>query len=308
VSSAIAPALQWQWLTPRYWPTWLGVACLWFIAFIPWSGRHWLGEKLGKLMYWHNNKRRHIVLTNLRLCFPKMPADELERLTAQHFAEYGCALLNYSVLFFRARNYILQRTSIQGLENITRATQAQRNVLLLLGHSVWLEFAPAAIGQYYAAYGSYKPFNNPIFNWLIARSRLKDVEFVVAREEGMLKLVRSLRADRLLFFLPDQDHGLKHSTFAPFFATNKATLTSPARIAKMGKTITIPIMAFSDKATEGYKVIVGEALHNFGELDAENNATLMNQAFQQLIEQAPEQYMWTLKLLRTRPPNEVSPY
>lgn len=295
-------------LQPRYWMTWCGVSGLWLLAWLPWQVRHWLGQHIGHFIYRKNTKRRHIVLTNLRHCFPDLTSEEHEALTQQTLCEYACALLDYSILFFRSRRWLAQQLIIEGQDRLDGALAQNQNIMLLLGHSVWLEFAPLAIGQHYSAYGSYKPFKNPVFNWLIARSRLKDVEFVIAREEGMIKLVRAMKPGRMLFFLPDQDHGAKHSVFVPFFGKSKATLTTPARIAKLGKASCFPVMAFFDRDTGKYKTVIGNQLETFGQGTAEQNATAMNEGFQQLISLHPEQYLWLLKFFRTTQHETADPY
>ncbi|MBU0656277.1 MAG: lipid A biosynthesis acyltransferase [Gammaproteobacteria bacterium] len=295
-------------LAPKHWPTWAGVGLFFILAWLPWRVRRWLGRQIGKLLYKRNHKRRNVVLTNLRLCFPEIDASRREQLTRQHLQEYACALLDYSLLFFRSRQWLYKRTRIQGHEHIDQAIANGQNVILLLGHSVWLEFAPVAIGQHYRAYGSYKPFSNPVANWLIARSRLKDVEFVVAREEGMMKLVRALEPGRLMFFLPDEDHGIKHSVFAPFFDVPKATLTTPARLTRLGKAVALPVMAFFNTEQGTYDIAVGEALPGFSSKDEQQHARYLNTALEALIRRDIRQYMWLLKLFRTRPPGDAKLY
>lgn len=295
-------------LHPRHWLTWLGVGVLAIIAYLPWQWRDWIGQRGGDILYHYHPKRRHVVRTNVRLCFPHLNATEHDALTLANLREYASALLDYGVLFFRRRSFIYQRSVIHGREQLDAIIQAGQNVMLLLGHSVWLEFAPVAIGQHYRAYGSYKPFKNPVIDWLIARSRLTDVEFVVAREAGMMKLVRALEPGRVMFFLPDEDHGLKASVFAPFFGIPKATLTTPARLAKLGKAVALPIMAFRNRHTGQYEIRIGEALHDYPSKDEVQDATRLNQALMQLIQHAPSQYMWVLKVFRTYPTTATKRY
>lgn len=295
-------------LHPRYWPSWWAVGGLSLLAFLPWRARRWLGKLIGNLIYQHNTKRRQIIFVNLDFAFPKLSTQEREQFAKQHLQEYAAALLDYSQLFFRSRQSLYKRIQLSGSELLENAIAQNQNVMLLLGHSVWLEFAPVAIGENFNAYGSYKPFKNPVFNWLIMRSRLRDVQFVVSREEGMIKLVRSIEPGKLLFFLPDQDHGAKNSVFSPFFNTEKATLTTPARIAKLGRACAFPIMAFFDEKTGVYQVKIGTALEDFGALDAAEDAGNMNASFEQLIRQHPTQYMWLLKLFKTRPTKNENPY
>ena len=301
-------ALPLSLLAPRYWLTWCGVGCLVILAYCPWHWRQWLGARMGDLLFHYHPKRRRIVQTNLQLCFPQYSATECERLTHTHLREYANALLDYSVLFFRSRQWLYQRMRIVGREHLDNAIQAGHNVILMLGHSVWLEFAPAAIGQHYRAYGSYKPFKNPVIDWLIARSRLTDVEFVIPREAGMMKLVRALQPGRVMFFLPDEDHGLNASVFAPFFSHAKATLTTPARLSKLGKAVALPIMAFHDTKTGQYEIRIGAALPHYPSKDEIQDATQLNQALAELIRHDPLQYMWVLKVFRTTPPGEHDRY
>ena len=295
-------------LHPRYWPTWLGLLFLVPMAWLPWQFRRRLGQYIGTVIYSKNNKRRRIVLTNLQLCFPKLSISERDQLAKRTLQEYASALLDYSVLFFRPRQQLYQKTVINGQDHIEQALKAEKNIVLLLGHSVWLEFAPLAIGQFYSAYGSYKPFKNAVLNWMIASSRLRDVKFVISREEGMVKLVRSLEPGQLLFFLPDEDHGAKHSAFAPFFNVPKATLTTPARIAKLSNAQCLPVMVFFDTEQGKYCVEIGEPLEDFGKNAASEDAEIMNKGFQQLITKHPAQYMWQLKLFRTTEDGNHSPY
>lgn len=304
----MTPAFDRTLLHPRYWLTWIGLGLFAGIAWLPWKARRWLGTRLGQLMYRHNTKRRHIAETNLRLCFPEHDDATTRALVRAHLIEYACALLDYSLLFFRSRKWLYHSTQIYGLEHVTQAIANQHNVILILGHSVWLEFAPLAFGQHHTAYASYKAFKNPCIDWLVLRSRSKDLEFLVSRDESMIKLVRALKPGKLMIFLPDEDHGIKHSVFANFFGIPKATLTTPARLASLGNAKAIPVMAFFNTSTGMHEVHVGEALANFPTKNEIMDATLMNQGLEQLIRTHPAQYMWLLKLFRTRPTGEKNVY
>lgn len=295
-------------LKPRHWLTWLGVGLLLILAWLPWKARSWLAMYIGQALYQHHHKRRRVVLNNLRLCFPHLTESERAQWALGHFREYAYALLNYSVMFFRPRRWLQQQIQIQGREQLDAAIAAGQNIVLMLGHSVWLEIAPIALGEHYRIYGSYKPFRNAVIDWLIARSRLKDVEFVVARQEGMMKLVRSLEPGRIMIFLPDEDHGLKASVFAPFFGLPKATLTTPARLCKLGKAVAFPVMAFREPNSERYSVEIGPALTDFPHKEEAVSAASLNAGLAELIKQHPHQYLWMLKFFRTRPLGETSVY
>ena len=75
--------------------------------------------------------------------------------------------------------------------------------MILLGHSLLLEFAAVGICDHFDCCGSYNAVSNGVLNWLIARGRCRYGKAIVARDEGLRRLVREMKKGRLIFFLPD---------------------------------------------------------------------------------------------------------
>jgi lipid A biosynthesis lauroyl/palmitoleoyl acyltransferase len=289
-----------RFLLPHYWLTWCGLLLLFCLAWLPFSMRHFLGRQLGRLIYKSNKKRRHIVQKNIQLCFPDLsPAQQIAHAKAS-LQWYGCALLDYSFFFFSSKKRLYRHMHIEGKEHIDQALAHNQAVMVLLGHSVMLEFVPAMLGKHFTSYGSYKPLSNPLMDWIIAKNRCKHVKFVISREQGMVRLVRELKEQQILIFLPDEDHGKQHSHFAPFFNVPKATLNTPARIAHLAKAKSFPAMAFYDRSLKKYRIIIDAALEDYPHKQPEKSAAIMNAAFEKLIQHDPVQYMWLLKLFKSQ--------
>ena len=107
--------------------------------------------------------------------------------------------------------------------------------------------------------------------------------------------------------MPDEDLGGEHCVFAPFFGIETATLPVVGRLARMTGATVIPM--FCILGEEGrYKVVLGDPIEDFPTQNPELDAAKVNLAFQASINDAPEQYLWTLKWFRTRPNGESSPY
>ena len=111
-----------------------------------------------------------------------------------------------------------------------------------------------------------------------------------------------------MIFLPDEDLGSDNATFVPFFNQDKATLTTTARIAKMGKAVAFPAFARFDEKEQKYILQIMPALDNYPSGDAKKDASTLNQALEAMIKQHPEQYMWLMKWYRTRHDGEASFY
>ncbi len=286
---------------PRYWLTWLGLLMAFFVAQLPNKLRHAMGRWVGNRIYKNNAKRHNIVDVNLKIAFPDLTNSQREVMIQQQLQWYGCALIDYSLLFFASKKRLATLLEFEGQAHIDNAIKDDKSIMILLAHSVMLEFAPVALGLHYDSFGSYKNSKNALMDWIIARSRCRHVSFVVSREEGMRKLIKSLIPKRLMIFLPDEDLGIDNAVFAPFFGEQKATLTTTARLTKMGKAIALPTFVWYDNKVQKYKIQVAEAIPNYPTGDAKQDAALLNQALEALIKQHPDQYMWTMKFFWTRP-------
>ena len=295
-------------LHPRYWLTWIGLSFIFLISLMPQPLRHYLGRSIGKLAYAKNKKRRNIVLSNIKTAFPKLDKHSQQQLAKQHLQWYGCALIDYSLLMFASKRRLKKLVQIEGHEHIDQAIKNNQSVMILLAHSVMLEFAPIALSFHYDCYGSYKSAKNPVMDWLITKSRCRYVKFVVSREQGLRKLIRELIPEQLLIFLPDEDLGRENAVFVPFFGTDKATLTTPARIAKLGKAVSLPCFAYYDDKDAKYKVVIAPAIKDYPSKNSDENALKFNQQLEMLIKQNPAQYMWLMRLYRTRPDGEDAIY
>lgn len=295
-------------LQPKYWLTWVGLFFLLLLSVMPLSLRHWIGGIIGRLLFHSNKKRRSITKKNLEIVFPDANEYHIKQRVAESFYWQGVSFVEYSLLFFASKRRLRQYINVEGFEQLEQAKLHQHNVVVLLLHSSFLDMAPFALGDRYTVYGSYKPVKNVVLDWFVRRARCRSVAFVVSREEGMMKLVKSLVPGKFLIFLPDEDLGVKHADFADFFGVPKATLNTPARIAKMKSAKCYPCYAYFDKKDRKYRIKVCPAIKDFPAANKQSSANKLNTALEDAIALAPEQYMWTLRYYKTRPENTESIY
>ena len=296
-------------LHPRYFLSWIGLGITLLISLLPNSARHALGNAIGDYLFRNHKKRRVVVAANLRQVFPDITEELLAEKIQSHLRWYGCGLIDYSLFFFASKKRLSQQISIVGESLLEEAKQSQQPVVLLLAHSVMLEFAAVALSvNNYSSFGSYKTSKNPVLDWVIARSRCRFVDFVVSREQGLRPLIRGIQAGHIMIFLPDEDLGLDNGVFAPFFNREKATLTTPARLTKMGKAKAVAGFVAFDKVSQQYQLRLSELPEDYPAKDTVRNAVAMNEVLEQLILQSPEQYMWLLKWYRTRRAERASFY
>ncbi|MGB1310038.1 MAG: lysophospholipid acyltransferase family protein [Leucothrix sp.] len=292
---------RWALLHPRHLGSWLGLGAAFLLSLLPQQIRHRLGDWVGGYLYRYNQKRRHVVHINLRQVFPELSERELQRKVRQHLSWYGKALIDYSVFFFGSKRRLLRQMAILGEAPLAKIKQQEQPVILLLAHSVMLEFAVVALSKDYNSFGSYKASANPVLDWIIARSRCRFADFVVARDEGLRPLIRAIKSQRIMIFLPDEDLGLDNAIFTPFFGRQKATLTTPARLAKLGGAKALVGFVQFDDSLKQYQLHLRELPHSYPEEEAYTDASSLNQTLEALVLQCPDQYMWLMKWYKTTP-------
>lgn len=293
-------------MLPKYWPTWLGVLLLCFISFFPTSVRHRIGNFFGGLAYRYNPKRFKIAQRNLKLCFPELADEEVNELVRENFNFSVIGMLEIGLHVFACKARLRKLLVIDNKDYLDQAISQQGTLLLLL-HSTMLDFI--AVGtEDYRAKGSYKPFHNKVVDWLVHYARCRFASGLMERKDGLRTVVRELNDKRPVVYLPDEDFGLEQSIMSTFFAADKATLKAPARLSQMTGCLAIPIMLVWDEKIKKYRMKSLPALANYPSGDAQKDARVLNLALETLIKPHLAQYMWALKLFKTRPEGEQSIY
>jgi lauroyl-KDO2-lipid IV(A) myristoyltransferase len=296
---------------PRYWVTWIGLGLFFTVTVLPMPVLDWLGCRLGGLAAKKNKKRFNIVKTNLSLCFPGRSSVEIESMAKQHFQAQFRSLLHYSILWWLPTFLLRRRIQTSGFEQIADYQQQGKQIIILLSHSVGLDFAVAAISMGYPSTGPYKAMRNPVIDWKIANGRLrfgsKFGSKLLTREDGLKPLIRETRAGKVLIYLADEDLGAKNSIFVPFFGIQKATIPMLGRLAKSCDAVVLPCISCYEVESRRYSIRLLPRIEGLPSGNDETDSASMNKAIEQTIEQCPVQYLWTLRYFQTRPQGE-SPF
>ncbi|MCG3168513.1 MAG: Lipid A biosynthesis lauroyltransferase [Pseudomonadales bacterium] len=286
-------------LHPRYWPTWLALAPLWLLAHAPRALQRGAGALLGALLHGFARSRRAIVATNLALCFPHLGERERAALLRRNFLAAGAGIVDSAIAWWAGSERVRRRVEVRGMERLQRARAGGRGVLLLGAHMTTLEMAGRALAMEAESDAVYRRQKNPAWERIIRRSRARWIRHVIERSD-VRAMRASLLAGRVLWYLPDQDNGARHSVFAPFFGIAAATLTATARLARVGRAAVVPVAHW--RASDGRCVVeIGEPLADFPGRDPVADATRINALIEDLVRAHPEQYLWAHRRFKTRP-------
>lgn len=294
-------------LAPRYWPLWLLFSGLWLITRLPYAWQMALGRGIGRVAYHLAKRRRRIAAINLQLCFPTYSDTAREHLLRQHFASLGMGLLETVNAWWTADHRLQHLGEIEGWGYLATALAQGNGVILLSAHFTSMEIGSRFLTHRTAIQGAYRAHENPFIEFFMKRSRELRAEKAIPRE-AVRTMVRSLKANKTLWFAVDQNFGHKGSVFADFFGVPAATNTSTARLAQISGAAVIPCFTQRLDRNGRYRVILQPPLQQFPSGDAKQDALRVNQLIEQHIRQAPEQYLWVHRRFKDRPHNETRFY
>ena len=283
----------------------LGV--MWLLHFLPLPLLGRFGEAVGALLFVLIRKRRHIALTNLRLCFPERSEAERLALARRHFQMYVRSVLERGILWWSSAARL--RRLIQVEPGVPLATIAAGPTILMCPHFVSLDVAGVAVMLQTSLCSIYTRQSNAVFDQALrrGRSRFRPVK-LFARVEGVKPIIRALREGVPFFMLPDMDFGAKDAEFIPFFGVPAATLTALPRIAASTGARVVPVIATMLPNYRGWKVCFHPPWENYPGDDITAATRAMNAFIESEVLKAPAEYFWAHKRFKTRPPGQDSVY
>lgn len=280
---------------------------MWLLHWLPLPLLGRFGEAVGSLLFMLLRSRRHIALTNLRLCMPHLSETERVALARQHFQAYSRSVWERAVLWWAPPERL--RRLIQVEPGVPLAQIAAQPTILLCPHFVCLDVAGVAVMLESSLCSIYVQQKNKVFDEVLrkGRSRFRPVQ-LFSRKEGVKPIIRAIREGLPYFMLPDMDFGDKDAQFVPFFGVPAATLTAPGRIAAATGAAVIPVVATFLPNYAGWRVRFYPAFDNYPGDDLVESARRMNAFIEERVAEAPAEYFWTHKRFKTRPEGEASPY
>lgn len=300
------PVFLWSFFLPRYWFTWLGLGLLMLIAQLPLGVNLSLGKALGKLLYKIVPSRRRIAETNLALCFPALSAAEHKTMAYKVVLACGMSIVESAMSLWGPAARLRKHFTLSGLENIAAARAQGRGVILLGCHMTTMDICGRMLAFHAKFDIQYRQDPNKLMAYMLVKARERfNGECIISVETR--KMIRHLQQGKIVWYAPDQDYGIQHSIFSPFFGISAASVTGTARFARMGNALVIPFKHHRD-ARGHYHIELGAPLENFPSHNLQEDCARINRVIEAMILRQPDQYLWVHRRFKTRPQGEPDFY
>ncbi len=276
------------------------------VAFLPLAWVRTFGAILGYGLYFLVGSRRHVAMTNLRLCFPDWTESKRRAVVKESFVVFAQAWLDRSWLWHGSESCLQSRLKVTGH---TEYLQQNMPTVFFVPHFVGLDAGSTGLTLNYgtALTAIVTPQSNKIIDRWIQQGRQRFGRVsLVQREDGIKPILATLRRGEFLHLSPDMSFGLSESVFVPFYGQEAATVPSLSRFAKLGRARVVPLV--TRLTTTGYEIVVHPAWDHFPTEDVVADTALMNERLEHLINAMPAQYFWVHKRFKTRPPGAPELY
>jgi Kdo2-lipid IVA lauroyltransferase/acyltransferase len=283
-----------------------GILFMRLLALLPLRLVRLLGWLLGWALYALVGARRRVVMVNLALCFPELPAPDIKGLARQTFVYFAQAWLDRSWIWHAPQSWVARRITVTGTVDELQGTTP---TVIFLPHFVGLDAAWAGVALRVPRLSTtiYTDQSNKLVDSWILRGRRRFGNLrLFGRIDGVKPIVSAIKAGQPLYLLPDMDFGPNESVFVPFYGVQTATVPSLSRFARLGQAKVVPIVA--QLTPNGYEVRVLPAWQNYPTADAVADTAFMNQQLQSYINTQPAQYYWVHKRFKTRPEGVAEVY
>lgn len=284
------------------------LALMWLLHWLPLPLLGRFGNLVGSILFMLLRSRRHIALTNLRLCMPELTEAQRVVLARQHFQAYSRSVWERGILWWAPQARLRRLIKVEP-GPVPVAQMTERPTILLCPHFVCLDVAGVAIAMETSASSMYVQQKNAAFDKVLrqGRSRFQPVR-LFTRQDGIKPILRALKEKLPYFMLPDMDFGEKDAEFVPFFGIQAATLTATARIAATTGAQVMPVIATFLPNFQGWRVKFYPVWDNYPGPDMVAATRRMNAFIEDEVRVAPAEYFWTHKRFKTRPQGEASLY
>ncbi len=248
-------------------------------------------------MIWRwSEKQRRITTTNIRLCYPQLPA------AAQQTLAKDCLIETIKSMFelgkiWQQKPHTKQAliNNIHGLDVFKAALNKDQGLLLAAPHFGNWEVLNLWLSQNPGFAFLYKPPTDKKIEALLLKYRGQGgANQITADAKGVRKVFSVLKNKHILAILPDQQPKNGQGMFAPFMGQNAYTMTLFSKIAIKTK---VPVVfAVAERLPDGQ----GFDLH-FKAAPAEiyqelkSSVQSVNQIIAEMVAINPSQYQWTYK-------------
>ncbi len=284
------------------------IALIKMFAYLPVSISQSITGSLAWLVYHFKTKNRKTTEVNLKLCYPHLKQNEIDKLTRDSIKSTSHLITEIPRVWIRPYNKTAELIHhVEGEELLTKDTTVPTvGTLIITPHIGNWEVLFQYMLQKYTVSALYRPPKIAELEPVMRTGRQQSGGNIIrtTRMEAR-KMLKVLKNGEFLILLPDQNPKDGSGVFAPFYGIPAYTMTLLQGLVKRTKANII--MATAIRSNGGYSIHFND-VNIEPSLSDEDYATQLNLYLQKTIDKNPEQYEWAYKRFKKAPEGKPSYY
>lgn len=279
------------------------------IGCLPFSLNRWLATVIGHMVAMLPSEARRISIINLALCYPQLPTSEHRRLARQSLVESIKNTFEIALFWSRPASGMKRIKAVDGGDALQAAVDAGQPVMILAPHLGCWEVLNFWLADHYDLHVMFAPSGLPEVDDLVRAGREHfGSTMYPTTARGVAGLVRAMRKGAMTAILPDQVPDRRSGRHADFYGHPAYTGTLACKLIQ--QTGARPFMAWAHRlpGTQGFELRFRPADENIAAPDLDTSLLALNRSIAALIDEGPEQYLWSYKRFRRPPAGQKAPY
>ena len=250
---------------------------------------------------------------NLSFALPSLSERQRETIIDGVYQTLARSLLCFARFPQINRASVSQWIRYDGFEHFEQALALGKGVLFLTAHLGNWELSALA----HALYGHpmhivVRPLDNPYLDRLVARRRALAGNRIVDKTESPRRIFEALAANQAVGVLADQNASPENGVFVDFFGVKACASAGLTKIALRTGAPVIPGFALWEPKENRYVLRfwppIEMSVSGDAEADVQANTQRLHSTLEQIIRCYPDQWLWSHRRWKTRPPGEQPIY
>ncbi|WP_180172343.1 lysophospholipid acyltransferase family protein [Acinetobacter sp. YH12023] len=247
-----------------------------------------------------NSSIKRITSINIQLAYPDLSETVQRQLINQSIRSQCLTYIEFIKCWGMPPSYSLNLLkNIYGENILTEALANKKGVIVVVPHFGCWELLNAWLNLYTEPMIMYKPNKNKGINRYLLEAREKfNATLVPTDETGIRAIFKHLKQGGLTVILPDHLPKPSGGIYSNFFGQNTLSITLVSKLAAKIQCNVIGLSCIRQPNLRYFDVHCQTLADEILSKDLQSSVDTLNIAMQEIIDQAPEQYIWSYKRFR----------
>ncbi|MDM1764974.1 MULTISPECIES: lysophospholipid acyltransferase family protein [unclassified Acinetobacter] len=271
------------------------------IALLPLSFLQLLASWVAWWLNLINSSMKRITAINLKIAYPDLTQKQHNDLVKRSLKSQCMTYLEFIKCWGSTPTYSLNLLSeIYGEQHYLDALNNKKGIIIVVPHFGCWELLNAWLNLYTAPVIMYKPNKNKGINRYLIEARQKaNATLAPTDESGIRAIFKHLKQGGLTVILPDHVPKPSGGIFSDFYGQHALSSTLVSKLASKTQCNVLGLSCIrNEQQPQKYSVHCQPIANEILSKDLQLSVDTLNTEMERMINQAPEQYIWSYKRFR----------